>query len=192
MRLPAILLRQTLGLLRPPLGLEIRRAGLKTFLLNKHLLPQNRRQFRRLPLPEMDSMKFITVIVGATAHKANTVVEDIVAIEAAVVVKAATEAIVMEMAGTEVIVGKAATKVIVVGMVAIQAERLVTKAIVEEMVAIEAIVAKAVDIAPVEITEVTVVIGEEVMAIVAGAEAEEEAIEEVIVDAAANLDHKTV
>lgn len=135
-------------------------------------------------------MKSITVIVGATAHKANTVVEVIAAIEAAVVVKAATEAIVMEMAGTEVIVGKVATRVIAVGMVAIQAERLVIKGIVEEMAAIEAIVAKAVDIAPVEITGVTVVIGEEVMAIVAGAEAGEEAIEEVIVDAAANLDHK--
>lgn len=192
LRLPAILLRQTLDLLRPPLGLEIRRAGLKTFPLNKHLLPQNRSQFRRLPLLEMDSMKSITVIVDATAHKANIVVEVIAAIEAAVVVKAVTEAIVMEMAGTEVTVGKAAIKVIVVEMVAIQVERLVTKAIVEEMVAIEAIVAKAVDIAPVEITGVNVVIGEEVKAIVVGAGAEEEAIEEAIVGAAANLDHKTI
>lgn len=137
-------------------------------------------------------MKSITVIVDATAHKANTVVEVIADIEAAVVVKAATEAIAMEMVGTEATVGKAATKVIVVEMVGIQAERLVTKAIVEEMAAIEAIVAKAVGIAPVEITGVTVVIGEEVRAIVVGAEVEEEAIEEAIVGAVVNLGHKTI
>lgn len=167
-------------------------------------------------------MKSITVIVDATALKANTVAGVIAALEGAVVLKVAIEAIVMEMAFTEATVQKADTKVIVVGMVAIQAERVVTKAIVEgtvatkaiveetvatkatveetvvtkaiveEMVAIEAIVVKAVDIALVEITKVTVVIGEEVKAIVAGVEAEEEAIEEAIVDAAANLDHKTI
>lgn len=84
------------------------------------------------------------------------------------------------------------TKAIVEETVATKAiveERVVTKAIVEEMVAI---VAKAVDIVPVEVIGVTVVIGEEVKAIVAGVEAEEEAIEEAIVDAAANLDHKTI
>lgn len=136
-------------------------------------------------------MKSIIAIVDATAHKANTVVEAIAAIEATVVVKAATEAIGMEMAGTEATVGKAAIKVVVVEMVATQAERLVTKAIVEETAAIEAIVAKAVDIAPVEIIGVTVVIGEEVRAIVVGVEVEE-VIEEAIVDAVANLDHKTI
>lgn len=221
LRFPEILLRQTLDLLRPPLGLEIRRAGLKMFPFNKHPLSQKQPQFRPVPLLEMGSMRFITVIVDASALKANTVVGVIAALEGAVVVKAAIEAIVTEMAVTEATVQKVDTTVIVVEMVAIQAERVVTKAIVgetvatkaiveqtvatkvtveervvtkaivEEMVAIEAIVAKAVDIAPVEITGVTVVIGEEVKAIVAGVEVEG-AIEEAIVDAAANLDHKTI
>lgn len=65
MRFPEILLRQTLDLLRPPLGLEIRRAGLKMFPSKKHPLSQKQPQFRPVPLPEMGSLRFITVIVDA-------------------------------------------------------------------------------------------------------------------------------
>lgn len=216
------LLRQIQDLLRPLLGLEIRRAGLKMFPLNKHPPSQQQPQFRPVLLLEMGSMRFITVIVDASALKANTVAGVIAALEVAVVVKAAIEAIVTGMAVTEATVQKADTTVIVVEMVAIQAERVVTKAIagetvatkaiveetvstmatveervvtkaiVEEMVVIGAIVGREVDIALVEITGVTVVIGEEVKGFVAGVGVEEEAIEEAIVDAAVNLGHKKI
>ena len=144
LRFPEILLRQTLELLRLPLGLAIRRAGLKMFQLNKHPLSQKQPQFRPLPLPEMGSMRFITVIEDASALKANSVAGVFVALVGAVVVKAAIEAIVTEMAVTEATVQKADTTVIVVEIVAIQAERVVTKATVEETVATKAIVEETV------------------------------------------------